>query len=202
MKLLLDTHTFLWHSDGSSKMSATATALLVDPANELFLCMATVWEIAIKVGLKKLTLSSPFAPFMTKAIAGYGVVRCPEPFRPKRLHGTKGTKGSGVLSRGQRGRESYRTKGSRTKGSGVLSAPADPIRLPTLLSPFVSFHSIVSRSSVSWISPSYCCWDSGAASAVGRGKGRMAVSGTCRGGNCSCHESDGSEASSRVSTRT
>lgn len=51
MKLLLDTHTFLWHADGDPRMSATATALLVDPANELFLSMATVWEIAIKVGL-------------------------------------------------------------------------------------------------------------------------------------------------------
>lgn len=58
MKCLLDTHTFLWHSDGNPRMSATATALLVDPANELFLSMATVWEIAIKVGLKKLNLSN------------------------------------------------------------------------------------------------------------------------------------------------
>jgi PIN domain nuclease of toxin-antitoxin system len=37
-------------------MSATATALLVDPANDLLLSMASVWEIAIKVGVKKLTL--------------------------------------------------------------------------------------------------------------------------------------------------
>jgi PIN domain nuclease of toxin-antitoxin system len=33
-------------------MSAAATALLVDPANELFLSTASLWEIAIKVGLK------------------------------------------------------------------------------------------------------------------------------------------------------
>lgn len=77
MKLLLDTHTFLWHSDGSPQISATATALLVDPTNELFLSMATVWEIAIKVGLKKLTLSSSFLPFMTKAITGYGLTVLP-----------------------------------------------------------------------------------------------------------------------------
>jgi hypothetical protein len=37
-------------------MSATATALLVDPTNDLILSMASVWEIAIKVGLKKLTV--------------------------------------------------------------------------------------------------------------------------------------------------
>jgi PIN domain nuclease of toxin-antitoxin system len=36
VKLLLDNHTFLWHSDANPQMSATATALLVDPANELY----------------------------------------------------------------------------------------------------------------------------------------------------------------------
>ena len=39
MRLLLDTHTFLWHSDGSPQMSAAGAALLVDPANDLFLSM-------------------------------------------------------------------------------------------------------------------------------------------------------------------
>jgi PIN domain nuclease of toxin-antitoxin system len=77
MKLLLDTHTFLWHADGDPRMSATATALLVDPANELFLSMASAWEIAIKTGLKKLTLSAPFLTFMTKAITGYGMTLVP-----------------------------------------------------------------------------------------------------------------------------
>ena len=80
MKLLLDTHTFLWHADGSSQMSASATALLVDPANELFLSMATVWEIAIKAGLKKLTLSNSYVPFMTRAITGYGLTVLPITF--------------------------------------------------------------------------------------------------------------------------
>jgi len=73
VKLLLDTHSFLWYADGGPQMSATATALVMDPANELFLSMASVWEIAIKVGIKKLTLSAAYATFMTKALAGYGV---------------------------------------------------------------------------------------------------------------------------------
>ena len=80
MKLLLDTHSFLWHADGSPQMSATATALAIDPANELFLSMASVWEIAIKVGLKKLTISAPYVTFMTRAIAGYGVSVLPVTF--------------------------------------------------------------------------------------------------------------------------
>lgn len=61
-------------------MSAKATALLIDPANELFLSMAAVWEIAIKVGLKKLTLWSAYVPFMTKAINAYGLTVLPITF--------------------------------------------------------------------------------------------------------------------------
>ena len=80
MKLLLDTHAFLWHADGSPQMSATATALVVDPANELFLSMASVWEIAIKVGMKKLTISAPYVMFMTRAITGYGIGVLPVTF--------------------------------------------------------------------------------------------------------------------------
>jgi PIN domain nuclease of toxin-antitoxin system len=80
VKLLLDTHTFLWHADGDPRMSPTATALLIDPANDLFLSMATLWEIAIKVGLKKLVLSSPYDSFMTRAITGYGLTVLPITF--------------------------------------------------------------------------------------------------------------------------
>jgi PIN domain nuclease of toxin-antitoxin system len=80
VKLLLDTHTFLWHADGSSQMSANATALVIEPANELFLSMASVWEIAIKLGMKKLTISTSFATFMTRAITGYGVSVLPMTF--------------------------------------------------------------------------------------------------------------------------
>jgi PIN domain nuclease of toxin-antitoxin system len=77
VKLLLDTHTLLWHAEGDPQMSTAATALLTDPANELFLSMATVWEIAIKVGLKKLTLSVSYATFMTRVITGYGLTVLP-----------------------------------------------------------------------------------------------------------------------------
>lgn len=80
MKLLLDTHTLLWHAEGDPQMSVMATALLIDPANELFLSIASVWEIAIKTGLKKLTLSVSYAAFMTRAITGYGLTLLPMTF--------------------------------------------------------------------------------------------------------------------------
>ena len=77
MRLLLDTHTLLWHANGDPQMSAAATALLMDPANELLLSTASLWEIAIKVGLKKLALSSPYLAFLSRAIGGYGLTVLP-----------------------------------------------------------------------------------------------------------------------------
>jgi PIN domain nuclease of toxin-antitoxin system len=77
VNLLLDTHTLLWHADGHPQMSVTATSLIGDPGNELFISMATVWEIAIKVGRKKLTLSAPYATYIQRAITGYGLIVLP-----------------------------------------------------------------------------------------------------------------------------
>lgn len=73
MKLLLDTHTFLWHADANPQVSAAATQLLIDPANDLFLSIASLWEVAIKVGLNKLRLSASFDHFVTRAISQYGI---------------------------------------------------------------------------------------------------------------------------------
>src|ERR1700722_9119336 len=71
MKLLLDTHTFLWLIDGSSRLSQAAKAVLTDPLNELYLSVASVWELAIKTGNKKLTLSDPLDVFVAKWTAAY-----------------------------------------------------------------------------------------------------------------------------------
>ena len=60
MKLLLDTHVFLWMMAGEN-LSATALELLLDPQNDLFLSAASYWEICIKLSLGKLQLSPQWA---------------------------------------------------------------------------------------------------------------------------------------------
>lgn len=60
MRLLLDTHAFLWFIMGSPNLSVTARALIENPANERLLSVASLWEVAIKVSLGRLTLSAPF----------------------------------------------------------------------------------------------------------------------------------------------
>lgn len=59
MKLLLDTHIFIWWADQPEKLSPTALSALEDEANELLLSVASVWEMQIKIQLGKLKLSLP-----------------------------------------------------------------------------------------------------------------------------------------------
>ncbi|MFN4261029.1 MAG: type II toxin-antitoxin system VapC family toxin [Gemmataceae bacterium] len=66
MKLLLDTHTFLWLVEGSPSLSPAAQAALADSANVLFFSVASIWELAIKIGNKKLVLSDPLDVFVSK----------------------------------------------------------------------------------------------------------------------------------------
>lgn len=51
MKLLLDTHLLLWAAGEPQRLSAAATALIEDPANELVFSAASLWEVAIKCQL-------------------------------------------------------------------------------------------------------------------------------------------------------
>jgi PIN domain nuclease of toxin-antitoxin system len=75
--LLIDTHTLLWHVGGDPRVSRTATTLLNDPANDLFLSMASLWELAVKSGLGKLTLIGSYSVFTTQAIAGLNLAVLP-----------------------------------------------------------------------------------------------------------------------------
>lgn len=56
MKLLLDTHIFLWWIMNSPLLSSNAHDLIRDTGNDLFLSAASGWEIAIKAGLEKIVL--------------------------------------------------------------------------------------------------------------------------------------------------
>jgi len=59
MKLLLDTHIFIWWADQPEKLSPAALSALEDETNELLLSVASVWEMQIKIQLGKLKLSLP-----------------------------------------------------------------------------------------------------------------------------------------------
>ena len=68
MTLLLDTHTFLWFVNDSPELSQTASNLL-ESEKDLFVSVASLWEIAIKVNLKKLTLAKKYEQFIPQQLA-------------------------------------------------------------------------------------------------------------------------------------
>lgn len=53
MRLLLDTHLLLWAMAASRKLPRTVRTQLLDPGNEVFYSAASLWEIAIKSGLRR-----------------------------------------------------------------------------------------------------------------------------------------------------
>lgn len=65
MSHLLDTHAFLWFINDDKSLSQAAKAVIEDPANTIYLSVASVWEMAIKVRLGKLDMPLPFLDFMT-----------------------------------------------------------------------------------------------------------------------------------------
>lgn len=57
MRILIDTHVLLWHLEGDEQLSPDRRSLITDPANVIFVSIASFWEVAIKSSLGKLSLS-------------------------------------------------------------------------------------------------------------------------------------------------
>jgi PIN domain nuclease of toxin-antitoxin system len=69
MRLLLDTHTFLWFVLADSLLSANAENLITDPNNEIAISPATYWEVAIKISIGKYSLAEPLDVFFERELA-------------------------------------------------------------------------------------------------------------------------------------
>jgi PIN domain nuclease of toxin-antitoxin system len=69
MRLLLDTHAFLWFVLNDPQWSAPASALIAEPLNDVALSPASYWEIAIKISLGKYQLHEPYQSFIEREIA-------------------------------------------------------------------------------------------------------------------------------------
>ncbi len=64
MRLLLDTHVFLWMHALPERLSARTRSALVDARTELVVSVAAVWEIGIKMANHKLSLPEPLEEFV------------------------------------------------------------------------------------------------------------------------------------------
>lgn len=68
MRVLLDTHTFLWLDNDPDKLSPKVVSICADPSNTLLLSVASIWEMQIKLQLGKLTLPAPLADIVANQI--------------------------------------------------------------------------------------------------------------------------------------
>ena len=68
MRGLIDTSTFLWFISGNSRLSDTVRTLIAEIGNEIFLSIASLWEIAIKMSLGKLELSMSYEDLLSAQI--------------------------------------------------------------------------------------------------------------------------------------
>jgi PIN domain nuclease of toxin-antitoxin system len=71
MRILLDTHTFLWWNMEAPQLSPLAREIISNGENEIFLSAASVWEISIKAAKGKLVLPEPPAQYIANRMGLY-----------------------------------------------------------------------------------------------------------------------------------
>lgn len=68
MRLLLDTHSFLWFTGGDERLSMRAKETISDVDNAVYLSVASLWEIAVKINVGKLKLPQPFGELIPEQL--------------------------------------------------------------------------------------------------------------------------------------
>ena len=77
MRLLLDTHAFLWAAGDPEAFSPAARIEVEDPSNDVFVSSAAAWEIAIKAGLGKLVVPADPAIWFPARVRSLGFQSLP-----------------------------------------------------------------------------------------------------------------------------
>jgi PIN domain nuclease of toxin-antitoxin system len=72
MKVLIDTHVFLWGIQHEEKLSRRVQTLL--PAAEVWISVASLWEVITKVQIGKLTLPAPVGDYLAAKLKANGVL--------------------------------------------------------------------------------------------------------------------------------
>lgn len=73
MRVLLDTHAFLWWVEDAPTLSKRARTAISNPGNECLLSLASCWEMAIKLSLGKLRLPSAIERFIPEQLAANAI---------------------------------------------------------------------------------------------------------------------------------
>ena len=73
MKVLLDTHIFLWAISDYDRLSSRAGEVIRDSESEVLVSTASAWEIAIKVGIGKFAMPVPLAPYLQRQLVKHRI---------------------------------------------------------------------------------------------------------------------------------
>ncbi len=71
MKLLLDTHAFIWMLEAPEKLSERVIKAHNDSTNTLYLSVASLWEIQIKLAIGKLEMDVSLAQIVREQLQGH-----------------------------------------------------------------------------------------------------------------------------------
>ena len=77
MKLLLDTHAFLWFVWDDPKLSPTARKLIGSGDNEIYLSAVSVWEVSIKVSTGRISVGEDVTVFFTEHSRNNQIIQLP-----------------------------------------------------------------------------------------------------------------------------
>ena len=66
MKILVDTQIFLWAITDDRRLSSKYRSIYLDRTSQLYLSVASIWEIVIKSGLNKLPLPKPASSYILR----------------------------------------------------------------------------------------------------------------------------------------
>lgn len=77
MKVLVDTHSFIWALLQDHRLSARAKNILRDAENELVFSLVSLWEIAIKIKLGKLNTLGSSVAYIRDEMNAYGMEMLP-----------------------------------------------------------------------------------------------------------------------------
>ncbi len=81
MRLLLDTHTFLWWATSPDRLPDRARTAIAAAESEIYLSAASAWEVRIKEGIHRLTLSVPWETIVQREVLTNGLQLLPITFR-------------------------------------------------------------------------------------------------------------------------
>lgn len=73
MKYLIDTHTLLWITTNDPKLSPLAKNIYLDTGNEILVSMASIWELAIKSSMAKISFKNTLEGFVQYHVIGNNI---------------------------------------------------------------------------------------------------------------------------------